>query len=285
MKLTRLNELIRDGKTVRGRWKTGKEGVISYEALDKREKISFSGSLIGADPEGLVLAVEETREDQKKLLSTVKLSGRWSADGKNRPKFEVEKAKGRRDTLTFKGSWDLNDAHQLVYTQEITRLKTKTKVRREVVFQGFWDISEKNRLTYLVGGDTDSAIRFRGSFQTKSILAKKGEIRYQLGAAAAGHGRPKTVTLFGKWKMSDRWGLSFEVEYEKGKKHAILFGTESRIGPNSSVEVTLKNRQGERLGAEVLFTRDILKKSGEAFLRLARSAEESRAETGVRFRW
>jgi len=285
VKLTRLNELIKDGKTVRGSWRVGKDQVVSYEALDPREKISFSGSLLAAEPEGLVLSVEETREDQKSLLSTVRLSGRWSADAKNRPRFEVEKTNGQRDMLTFKGAWDLNESNQLVYTHEVTRLKTKTKLRREVVFQGFWDISQKNRLSYLVGGDEGSTFRFRGSFQTKSILAKKGEIRYQLGAEASGGGRPKALTLFGKWKMSDRWGLSFEVEYEKGVKRAIVFGVDSKLGPRDSVEVTLKDRQGEPLGVQVLFTRELLRKDGEAFLRLLRSSEESRAEAGMRFRW
>lgn len=285
MKLTRLNELIKDGKTVRGRWRVGKDQVVSYEALDPRETISFKGSLLAAEPEGLVLSVEETREDQKSLLSTVRLSGRWSADAKNRPSFEVEKTNGQRDTLTFKGVWGLNGSNQLVYTHEVTRLKTKTRLRREIVFQGFWDISQKNRLSYLVGGDEGSALRFRGSFQTKSILAKKGEIRYQLGAEASGDGRPQVLTLFGKWKMSDRWGLSFEMEYEKGAKRAIVFGADSKLGPKDSVEVTLKDRQGEPLGVQVLFTRELLGKDGEAFLRFLRSPEESRAEAGMRLRW
>ncbi len=68
-------------------------------------------------------------------------------------------------------------------------------------------------------------------------------------------------------------------------KRAIVFGVDSRLGRQGSVEVDLKNRRGESLGIEVLFTRDFLKRNGETFLRLLRSSEESRVEAGIRLRW
>ena len=281
MKLTRLNELIKDGKIISGRWRLGKDNLIVYESEGSREEILFKGMPLAVGPDGLVVSIEEKRQDQKSILTTLTLVGSWSADSKNRLRFEVEKTNGRRDAFVFKGSWELNHSQELVYIHEVTRLKTKTNVRREIVFQGFWDISEKNRLTYRLGGDDKSVLHFRCSFETKSLLAKKGEIRYQLGVE--GSSSPETVTLFGKWKMSDRWGLFFEVEYRNGKKHAIIFGAESQLGLDGSVRATLKSRQGERLGLEVVFTKDI--PGGEAFLRLLRDQDEGRVEAGARFTW
>jgi len=166
-----------------------------------------------------------------------------------------------------------------------TRLTTKTKTTQSLVFKGHWDISERHRLTFYVGGKTDSALRFRGTFQTKSIRAKKGEIRYQIGIELRGKKTLKTIILFGKWKLSRDFSLSFEIEYENQKRKAIVFGSTYRLGRGMAIEVKLKARTGKPLGTELLLTKDIFKGDGQLFGRLHHSLEETGAEAGVRIKF
>ncbi|MGH7890519.1 MAG: hypothetical protein ACRENF_08220, partial [Thermodesulfobacteriota bacterium] len=134
-------------------------------------------------------------------------------------------------------------------------------------------------------GDSNSAFRFRGAFQTKSIIAKKGEIRYQAGVEIGGKQKIQTIALFGKWKLSRSLELAFEIEYEDGQRKAITFGGEYHLDGGRQIIVNLKSKEGDPLGIEVILTKDIFGKDGQAFLRLAKSLEESRVEAGVNFRW
>jgi len=204
---------------------------------------------------------------------------------KNRITFEVKRNKNTTDTLTFRGAWKLNKNHEVTYAYLEEILKTKRKLSRTLTFKGFWDISEKNRLTYYFQRNDRSYFRVRGAFQTRSILAKKGEIRYQFGIELEKRVKTKTLVLFGKWKFSHKLGLHFDIEYKRGKRHAIVFGGEYNFDSNHKIEVNLKGRKGERLGVELVLTRDFLKKDGKAFIRLMRSQDESKIEGGLSFKW
>ena len=94
----------------------------------------------------------------------------------------------------------------------------------------------------------------------------------------------RTVTLFGRWLVSKDLGLSFETE-TYGVQRSISFGGEFGIGPKNSVSVSLKDREGERLGIELVLTRDFFPSDGTAFLRLKKSLEGSRLEAGTSFRF
>ncbi|MBI4431914.1 MAG: hypothetical protein HY592_00305 [Candidatus Omnitrophica bacterium] len=241
----------------KGRWKIGPNHEIRYHSEGKEEEFTLKGPLIGAEPNALLLALTEKQSDQKSVTSILKLIGQWRLDGKNRIVFETETANGKKDVLTFRGAWTVGDKNELIYTYEQTDLKTKRKILRDLVFNGHWDISEKNRLTYWLGADSASAFRFRGAFQTKTILAKKGVIRYQAGLEVKGRRSVREIALFGKWKVSRDWGLSFEIEYPRGRKHAIIFGSEYTFGKGERLAVSLKSRAGEPLGFELIFTKEI----------------------------
>ncbi len=285
MKLTKLNELIEEDKVVKGQWELAPGHEVQYRAEGKDEEIKLKGSLIAAEPDALVISVTDRQSDQEIVTSLVKLSGRWKLDAKNRVTFEVEKESGKNDVLAFKEAWKVNDAHEIVYRYETQKLKTKKKETRELIFKGHWDISERNRLTYTLGGDSASVFRIRGAFQTKSILAKKGEIRYQAGMEIAGRRKIQTIVLFGKWVVSRDLNLSFEIEYSGRKKKAILLGGEYNLDGSRQIAVNLKSREGKSLGIELILTKDIFGKDGRAFVRLEKSIEESRGEAGMRFRW
>jgi len=285
MKLTRLGQLLDNMEGTKGHWELTPNHEIQYKSDKKDEEFKFKGSLIAAEPDALVISVTERQSDQKVVTRIAKLQGAWRLDPKNRIVFEVEKEGGKKDVLTFKGTWHIGKNNEIIYTFEQFDLKGRTKKTQELIFTGYWDISDKHRLTYWLSGDSDSAFRFRGAFQTKSILAKKGEIRYQVGVEVNGRHTAQDITLFGKWKYSRDLSLSFEIEYEDGKKKAITFGGEYALNGNHSIIVNLKTEEGKPLGIELILTKDFFGRDGQAFVRLAKSLEESRIEAGMRFRW
>ncbi len=285
MRITKLDDLIERSASVKGRWEITPNHEVQYRSQGKEEEFKFKGSIIAAEPDALIVSITEKQSDQKIVTSLGKLQGSWKLDSKNRIVFEVEKEKGKKDSLTFKGGWRINDSNELVYTYQQTDLKRKRRITRELAFHGFWDISDQHRLTYWLGGDSDSAFRFRGAFQTRSILAKQGALRYQAGIEINGRHKIQTIALFGKWKMSHNLELSFEVEYADGVRKAITFGGEYALSDDSRITVNLKTEQGEPLGIELVLTKDIFGKDGQAFMRLERFLEESGVEAGMRFRW
>ena len=283
MKLTRFNELLEEGRVVKGHWVFGKNNEVQYRGEGKDEEVKLKGSIIAVEPGTLLLAVTARQTDQKIVTSILKLSGAWRVDSKNRINFQVEKEKGKNDILTFKGAWQVGESHEILYSCETTYLKTKKKELKTIVFNGTWDISERNCLTYSLAGSSDASFRFRGAFQTKSILAKNAEIRYQAGVEAAGKFKIQTIILFGKWKVSRDLGLSFEIEYAGGRKKAISFGGQYSIDKNHQIIVQLGNQEGKPLGIELVLTKEFIVDQAQAFLRLRKSFEESRIEAGMRF--
>jgi hypothetical protein len=153
------------------------------------------------------------------------------------------------------------------------------------VFRGVWDVSENTCLTYYVGGDSRSALKFRGAFQTKSILAKEGALRYQIGIGLDSGLRRQTITLFGKWKVSRDFELSFELTDAMGERRAIAFGGTYHPMKGTGISAVLKTRCGEPLGVELVLTREIFEGQGQLFVRLVRLAEKSAVEAGVQIPW
>ncbi len=285
MKLGKLNQLIDDSNPLKGRWEITPNHEIRYRAENKKEEVSLKAPIVTAEPDALVVSVTERQEDQKIVTSLWRLTGKWGLDERNRIVFYVEREKGKSDELTFHGEWSVNKKYEIVYSYETTELKTKKKRLRTLAFGGYWDISEKNRLSYLLGGGSDSVFRVRGAFQTKSIYAKDGEIRYQAGAELSGRRKEKIIILFGKWKVSHDLRLSFEITYENGRKKSIFFGGEYAIDERLQVRVDLTTYHDKKIGLEVVFTKEVLMAEGQAFLRLRKTFEESRIEGGIRFKF
>ncbi len=286
MKLTRLNELITgDGQMIKGVWELTPAHELRYRSEGGREEINLRASLVAPESNALVISVTEKQFDQEIVSGVLKLTGTWMLDPQNRIIFEVERESGLRDILTFDAGWKISGSNEIVYQYKETDLKTKKKEARELVFKGAWGISEQNRLTYFLSADSGASFRFRGAFQTKSILAKDGQIRYQAGVEIGGKRKIQTIALFGKWKVSRDFGLFFEIEYADGGKRTIFFGGEYSLKNDREIAVNLKSGQGEPLGVELILTQDIFGRDGEAFLRFQKSLEESRIEAGVSFKW
>ena len=284
MKITRFNDLLEDGRVVQRKWEMDRRHRLQYRTKDKDERFNIDATIVDVEPTSLVLSLTEEETDQKIVRSMHRLTGRWSLDKKNRITFEVETKHVTNDVLTFAGEWKVGKNHEIIYTYREAQLKTKKGIERALVFQGYWDITGRNRLTYFLRKESDSAFRFRGAFQTHSILAKRREIRYQAGAEVEGRRAVKTIVLFGKWKVSRDFAIAFEIEYKDGRRHAMTFGGEYAFDGNHRIEVKLTDRKGEPLGIEVIFTKAVLK-DGELFARLVRSQEESRVEGGMKVAW
>jgi hypothetical protein len=286
MRVNRLNQLIENGAVVKGRWEFSPQNEVIYRASDHdNEEVRLKAVLIAAEPGLLVLGVTQKKKSLRVETSLFKLSGVWRADLKNQLTFEVEREAGRRDVLTLKGEWKVNEAQAIVYTWEQTRLRTKIKSVSTLVFKGYWDITEKNRLTYYVGGDSAQAFKFRGAFQSRSLLAKAGELRYQLGMEVRGRTRLQTLILFGVWKFSNRLEISFEMESSLGDRKKIVFGGAVLLRPDSKIEVLLTARNQEPLGVELIFTKEFFSGNAQLFIRLKKKAEESAAEAGLTLKW
>ena len=285
MKLTNLNKLIEENQNLKGRWELSPNHEIRYKSLDLDEEIAFRGSLVSAEPDALVVSFTQSQKDQKVVRRLARLTGAWRLDSQNRIVFEAQKEGGKKDALTFKGAWEIGKNHEVIYTYGELDTRSGIKERHKLIFRGYWDISQDHRLTYFVGGSSYSFFRFRGTFQTKSIYAKDGEIRYQVGIELQGRKRLETIILFGKWKLSHKLDLSFEIEYEDGKKKAILFGGGYALTKDSQIIINLKSQEGDPLGIELILTKDFFGRDGQAFIRLQKSVKEERAETGVMLRW
>lgn len=282
MAVSRLKQLIDDAKNRRGRWRLTRDHEIEYRGDGPHEEFRVRGPVVAVEPGRLVFSATEKTSGQKTVTRLIKLNGEWKADAKNRIVFTVEREAGRRDQLTFSSNWHLNNRYDIVYTYRTTALKTRRRLERELVFSGHWDLSERKRLAFLIGSDDRSRLRFRGAFQTPSILAKSGEIRYQAGFEGRAGRQTRTLAFFGKWKVSRRFGLSFELETGEKKKRLLNFVGEWNLDDARRMAVSLHSPAGDPLGLEVLFSRDFFE-DGEFFVRLARTAAEARVEAGARW--
>ncbi len=281
----KLTPSIEDSRFLKGRWVLGPNHELEYRSEDFSEELKLKASLVAAEPGGLLVSVTQRQKDQKIVTRLFRLLGQWRANEKNQIQFEIEKEKGHNNVLTFQSGWTIDKRHRVVTRTKAQDLKTKRKTSRTLEFDGFWDLTEKNRLTYFIGGESQSALRFRGAFQTHSVLAKRDSLRYQIGLEVSGKPKTRTLTFFGKWKLSRNFELSFEIAANKGQVRTIRWGAEYHLDRFRQIVVALKNKRGEPLGVEITFTRDFIKKDGQFFVRLQKSLEESSMEAGLRFRW
>jgi len=283
-RLTSLNQLIHAGDVVDGAWELTPRHQVRYRRRGGDETVVLMGDFVAAEATGLMIQVTGQQTGGDLVGHTVTLRGRWEADDRNRLAFLVEREGGRHDRLTLGGAWAVGPRHEIVYRYQ----RHEDAVRRAVqtvTFHGAWDLTQARRLTYVLDADSDSAFRFRGAFQTPSVLAKTGEIRYQLGIEVEGRRRVQTVTLFGKWKLSRDLGLAFEIPYADGEPRTMTFGATYRLAARQTIAATLKAPDGKPVGLEVLLTREFLRGQGEAFVRLRRALGETTLEAGLRFPW
>ena len=284
-KITDLNDLEHESKLIRGRWALDADHVLSYRKEAGEEDFELETSLIAAEPGALVFSFTEKQESGETVTRLAKLSGIWRANAGNEIEFEVSRQSGQNDVLAFRSEWKVGNAQQIIYSWRRKISNRKTRRLQTLTFRGWWDLSGENRLVYTLEDSDDGNFRFRGAFQTPGILAKKGEIRYQLGAEAESGRKARVITLFGKWKLSDRLDLSFEMEYADGRRHEMRFGAQFSMTRELTVAARLIDRKGVPLGMEVLLTKEFLNGQGEAFVRLKKTLQESALEAGVTLPW
>ncbi len=309
MRYKKITDLIRDAETAEGSWELSPTHEIAYRERRRGDKeATIKGSLVAAEPDALVTSVTTKESETCTVTGLVKLVGKWELDEKNRITFSVKRGLARYDKLTFQGAWEVNDNFQVTYSFNVKQVlegtrksrRRVTKVAQELVFEGHWDLSDKNCLSYLIGVDSDSAFRFLGTFGTTTILAKKGEIRYQVGieyktARGARKRLTRTITLFGKWKLSDDLALSFELESADGRKTELRFGTELSLDDlqgrglrallPDAVSVSLVCASGKPLGIELVLTKDFFAGDVQTFVRFRESLQEAAVEAGIKIPW
>jgi len=248
------------------------------------DKVVLQGEILDADRDSIVFALTTKAKEGTLTTYILDLGGVWRADESNRLSFHVKKESGSYDILTFNGAWEINKDQRLIYRYEKARLLKKKREAHSLTFNGFWDIKDALRISYLLTAGTDSKFEFRAS----AGFFKEKTIRYELGAGIAGRKDPasRAITLFGKWKLKRDIGLAFEVEYEEGRRHDIIFGADMKLTANDTVSFRLKSDADNRdIGVELELSRGILGGDGEAFLKALAARGESAVYAGAAWRW
>lgn len=285
MRLTTLDQLVLGKQRVDGVWRLTPSHELQYRRRPGEKEIVLKGKLVEAQANGLSFRASELTTEEEVVWRTLTLRGRWEADPENRLSFLVERGNGKTDRLTLEGAWTLNESQEILYRFQQSGNGSGSEEVGLLRFQGYWDIAEGKRLTYVLDQKSDSAFRFRGAFQTPSILSKRGAIHYQIGIELEGKRELRTVTLFGQWKLSRDLSLSFEIPSRDGSVRGIHFKAVYAINDQNTLSGQLMTKEGEPLGIELIVTREFLKGNGQAFARLRRSLEETAVEGGMRFKW
>ncbi len=285
MRLSRLNQLILANETVDGVWRLTRGHQLEYRKRGAGQEAVLTGALIAAEPDALVFRVAQREDGGGVVNQLFSLRGRWEADSRNRLNFLVEREKGRFDRLVFQGGWEVTEDHEILYRYKLPFLGRSRFAESALIFRGQWDFSADRRLVYLLDLSGDSVFRFRGAFQTSSVLAKEGQVRYQVGVEVEGKMRVQTVTFFGKWKLSRDLAVEFELASAGKRKQAILFGASWNVVRSGAVSARLTVRKGQPIGLEVIFSREFLRNGGQAFMSFRKFLEETVLEAGVLVRW
>lgn len=247
------------------------------------DKLTLQGRIIDVDKNSLLFAVTTRTKRNTQSTYVLKIQGRWQADKHNRLAFWIKREKGRYDILTFNGSWNINEHHNVIYQYQKARLVRKQKELHTLAFEGYWDIKDKGRIYYVLDRRSDAGF----SFKTGLGIFKENYIKYKVLIDISGEAEPvtRTVTLYGQWKIEKGVGLIFEVVYENRKIQAITFGAEVRLTSKSKVSFKLRNEQDKNIGAELELSRRILKGDGLSFFRFLKTERETGVFIGAGFRW
>ena len=249
------------------------------------QTVYLKGALLVVEANALVVAVEQAQRPDAPPAQRAALSGRWSADAKNRLVFSVERADGAEDRLTFQGGWEVGPHHEVLYRYRQRATSTRTAEERTLIFAGAWDITGADRLVYRLAGGSGSAFEFKAALQSPSLQARDGRIIYQVGIGASG-GRTHTqrIALFGTWKLHNDKTVSFEIPYAQGRRQAIRFGATYAFADRNEVAIELYDRRKQPLGILVMFSRQVLE-DARWFIRLRKEGKDAEALAGVQVRF
>jgi len=273
---------------LRGKWSLNKNHDLVL-TLDKwrrqrvGDQLTLQGQIVAASANSISFSVTTRSRENIATRSILKLEGKWQADERNRLTFRVKKGEGKHDTLTFDGIWEVDKKHKIIYRYKKAQLLRKTVLEKTLIFEGSWDITKRNRLSYKLTLDGKSAFEFK----TGLGFLVKDYIKYEFGIGVSDKEQPvkRTVTLYGKWKIKKNVGLLFEIEYEKGKAKAIVFGADAKLTKKNELKFKLKNELRKDLNLELKLSRKLLRGDGETFLKLLKSKKEASIYAGSAWRW
>lgn len=274
---------------LKGAWSLGDNHDLRF-TMDKScrdtfgDEITLQGEILDVNKNSLLFAVTTRKKENIASTYVLDLGGSWHADKNNKLSFHIKKEGGKSDILTFKGAWDVNDRHEIIYQYRKAGLSSRDRKTHTLVFKGYWDIAPRLRLVYILSGGTDSTFDLKASLG----IFEEDRIKYEIGIGLTGRARPliRTVILSGKWNLKKDTGLIFEMAYGDKTRRSIIFGADARITDRDTVSFRLKRGADNKdLGAELELSRRILKGEGEAFLRSLVSRKESAVYAGAAWRW
>jgi len=250
-----------------------------------KPKSSIRKRFILAESDTLVIetiqAVDKWGHSQKGAvpisnLRVLKLKGTWYANTHNELIFEATGHKGPPQKYTFKGAWKLNKNQQIEYVTEDSR--------DTLTFKGFWQMPSSNKLVYVLEGSSTSRFEFKAQLESASMRPKKGALRYRIGIGTRKNRKTalgQLLILYGEWKFSRNLGLSFNMDYGRGKVRGVGFGAEVTFNRNK-INLALKNEFGKPLGVTLTLTRQLFKAiDARVFLRLTKRRQEHSIESGI----
>jgi hypothetical protein len=251
------------------------------------EEFYLKAELLDVKEDALIFSLASSEKSGVHKIRLLQLKGKWQADKYNRLQFFAQRAGTLYDTLTFGGTWDINQNNTLIYTYQKTYLKKKEKVQKTLTFKGYWQISSKNRISYILDLENNSHFSFKAHLETPTIVGKRGAISYRTGIGVKGESlfKAKVFTLYGLWKLERKLGLSFELDYGQGRVSQIRFGVSLAVAKKNEFIFQLKNARGKDLGISVAFSRSFLNNQAEWFVRLIKDSEDSRIEGGLTLPW
>ncbi|MFA4984912.1 MAG: hypothetical protein WC559_06405 [Candidatus Omnitrophota bacterium] len=275
--------------TLRGRWELNKNHDLVLRIKDpsfgqSSDSLVLNGEIISAGNDKLAFRISSVDKNGLSQVRILQFKGTWQADSLNRLTFSLTKR--RSGILVFKNAWQLNNNQELTYIYRRREAAENTKSSSEITFSGHWQIVSANQLTYILSTGSSSRFDFKVQLETPNVYPQKGMIKYRIGIGARQKrlNRQNIVSLYGTWKIGRNLGLTFEMEYSRGKIYAMEFGAEIKFSENNRCIFTLKDSENKDLGARVVFTHKFLKQlDAELFLRLKYSQKEKRADIGLSF--
>ncbi len=262
----------------RGKWRLDDncDLVLDLQDTGKQSKgrLVLKGKILDCQKNYLLFQVKTKALGAKEVISFLKLRGFWQSDKYNRLTFEVTK-KENPDTLTFKSLWSVNKNQKITYLLKKTNLATRRRVSQNLVFDGFWQINKKNRLKYAFAGSKSSFFDFKAYLQSNNLYPKKGVIKYRIGIGAKEQKKERIISLYGGWKFSRKFSLTFEMNYGGGKINRIQFASTINLNKRSKIIFTLKDKDNKPLGVTLTLKRSSLShKDLEYFLQLKKQGKE-----------
>ena len=272
---------------LRGKWSLNKDHQLQL-TLDKwgrqtfGDRLTLQGNIKDVRKNSLLFVVMTRTKENVQSTYGLKLEGSWQADKNNRLTFRVRKEKGRHDILIFDNIWEINKSHQIIYQYKEAHLLRKKKKVRTLTFRGHWDIRDKARISYVIDRNSGSLFHFKPALG----VFRDGYIKYEIGIRLSHKPIPimRTVTLYGRWKITRSAGLLFKVKYENGKVHAMTFGADAKLAGKDTISLRLRSIANKDMGVELKLSHKLLKGDGEIFLRGLRSKRESAIYAGAGWR-